>query len=82
MGLGQAGVHRIRRIALLMVTAVALPLGICRAADAPADDSSAAFQRGVADSKDGKFQDAIKEFDLAIHLRPDLAEAYDARPGL
>ncbi|HZQ41158.1 MAG TPA: tetratricopeptide repeat protein [Rhizomicrobium sp.] len=70
--------HRIWRIALLMVT-VALPLGICRAADAPADDSSAAFQRGLADNKDGKFEDAIKEFDQAIHLRPDFAEAYEAR---
>ena len=75
---GAEDVHRIRRIALLMVT-VALPLGVCRAADAPTDDPSAAFQRGVADNKGGKFEDAIKEFDLAIHLRPDYAEAYDAR---
>lgn len=70
-------------IAFVILCGLAVPLAGSKAQPqvAPAGDDAAlaTFHRGLADAKDGKFEAAIGEFDQAIHLKPALAEAYDAR---
>ena len=58
----------------VVVAVMALACG--RAAADPAAD---AYAKGLADSKAGRYDDAVKDFDLAIHLNPAFAPAYDAR---
>jgi tetratricopeptide (TPR) repeat protein len=68
----------IRQVAVLILCG--LPFGPALAADPPqADLAAQAFDRGMADTKAGKFETAIKEFDEAIRLNPNYPQAYNAR---
>ena len=65
-----------RQVAVLILCG--LPFGPALAADPPqADLAAQAFDRGMADTKAGKFETAIKEFDEAIRLNPNTPGPYN-----
>jgi len=54
-------------------------LTICLAANLVAQEGKSFFKKGASFQKDGKFQEALEQYDLAIKVSPDYAQAYAAR---
>lgn len=72
----------IRRVTLLIFGGLAFLAGACMSMPSGAQESepvTATFDQGSANILDSKFEDAIKEFDEAIRLHPDSAEAFYQR---
>ena len=69
---------------MAVATAIAASLtGALFAADAKVDKkkSQAAYERGLADDKQGQRADAIAAYSEALQLDPSSAAAYRARAG-
>ena len=72
--------NRVRRlnIPILIMLFFAVPVISLSAAD-PTSDASAFLQKGINSIQSEDYQQAIKDFDKAIELNPNLAEAYNNR---
>ena len=71
---------RAGRVAVFIAAGLVLLSVLGKSAPAQqADPATAAFDRGMAASKEGKYQAAIQEFDEAIRLKPAFSQAYNAR---
>jgi tetratricopeptide (TPR) repeat protein len=63
-------------LAVAAASLLALPLRLAAAEPAP-DEARAAYQRGVQAYRDGRYRDAIAEFQAANRLRPSAPLHYD-----